>query len=406
MLRHSCEEELRVVCDFETISRVKGLLNSLWSEPRPVTVPRNISDWRLLAAMVAVVLLEVAVRDELEFTLASALLGLALMPSVLWRRSHPLLMTGIVFVATGVFEGVGLVMERDEPDLHAQAFMLILPYALFRWGSGREAIIGLPIILGSATLGLAGDELSRSEELAGLTVLLAPAALGTAARYREAARVKELKDVRSGERLNLARDLHDTVAHHVSAIAVRAQAGLATLDQDPQAAVNALRVIGDEASRTLGEMREMVRVLRDDEAAELAPAPRVEDLRSLVSAEGEAGGRARVEVEFSGETARLSPALSGSVYRLAQESVTNARRHARGATRIRLEVTVDESSVELRVQDDGERVATGASASGYGLIGMKERTQLLGGTLEAGPGLERGWTVTAVLPHGGAESTP
>ncbi len=388
------------------LSRVNRLLRSFWSEPRPAAVPRTVSDWRLLAALIAVVLLEVSLREDLGLTSVSFLLGLALIPTVLWRRSHPLLVTGIVFASTGVFEGLGLVMGRDVPDLNAQAFMLILPYALFRWGSGREALLGLPIILGSATLGLAGDEHSRGEALAGFTILLAPMAIGTAARYREAARVQELEDVRSGERLNLARDLHDTVAHHVSAIAVRAQAGIATSAQNPQAALDALHVIGEEASRTLGEMREMVRVLRDDVAAELAPAPRVEDLEGLVHEESESGERARVEVELSGDTARLSPALSGAVYRLAQESVTNAHRHARGAMRIRVEVTVDESSVRLRVQDDGGPAAVGASSSGYGLIGMKERAQLLGGTLQAGPGAERGWTVTAVLPHGGAELTP
>lgn len=375
------------------------LLRSFWSEPRPATVPRTGSDWRLLAALAAVALLEVALRDDLYLNSVSFMLGLALMPTVLWHRSHPLLMTGVAFTATGVFEAAGLVTERDMPDLHAQAFLLIFPYALFRWGSGREALIGLPIILGSAILGLSGDELSRGEALAGLGILLTPAAIGTAARYRSAARVQELKDVRSGERLNLARELHDIVAHHVSAIAVRAQAGIATSAQDPQAAVDALHVIGNEASQTLSEMREMVRVLRDDESAELAPAPRVEDLRDMV---GESGERAQVEVKLSGETTSLSPALSGAVYRLAQESVTNARRHGRGLTRIYVEVAVDEISVKLRVQDDGEPAPAGPSSNGYGLIGMKERAQLLGGTLEACPGPERGWTVTAVLPRGGA----
>ncbi len=385
------------------ISRVNRLLRSFWSEPRPATVPRNVSDWWLLAALVAVALLEATLRDDLGVTSVSVLLVLSLTPTVLWRRSHPLLVTAIAFAITGALEGVGLVTGRDVPDLNALAFLLILPYALLRWGSGREALLGLPIILGSATLGLAGDDLSAGEFLGGLAMLLAPVALGTAARYREAARVQELGDVRSGERLNLARELHDTVAHHVSAIAVRAQAGVVTSAQDPQAALDALHVIADEASQTLDEMREMVRVLRDDEAAELAPAPRVEDLETLADA---GDGRTRVEVMLSGDAAKLSPALSGAVYRLAQESVTNARRHACGATRISVGLTVDECSATLRVHDDGERATAGARPAGYGLIGMAERAQLLGGTLEAGPGPKRGWTVTAVLPHGGVDATP
>ncbi len=379
------------------------LLSSLWSEPRPATVPRSISDWRLFAGLVAIALFEVVLRADLELTSVSFVLGLALMPTVLWRRSHPLLVTGIAWAAAATFEGAKLVTGLDLPDLHALAFMLLLPYALFRWGSGREALLGLPIFLGSAALGLTADDISAGEFLGGLVFVLAPVAIGTAARYREAARVQELEDVRTGERLRLARELHDSVAHHVSAIAVRAQAGIATSAQDPHAAVDALRVIEDEASRTLLEMRQMVRVLRDDDAAELAPAPRVEDLEGLA---GGGDGRAHVEVALSGDTARLSPALSGAVYRLAQESVTNSQRHARRATRIRVQVAVDEGSVRLRVQDDGESVPAGAGSRGYGLIGMAERAQLLGGTLEAGPRPDRGWAVTAVLPHGGANATP
>lgn len=390
------------------LSPVIRLLRPFWSEPRPATGPRSASDWGLFGGLVAVMLLEVALRDDLEVTSVSVLLGLALLPTVVWRRSHPFFATALAFTATGVFEAVGLVTGRDAPDLHTLAFLLILPYALFRWGSGREALLGLPIIAASAALGLAGDDVAAGEALGGAAILGLPIGFGTAVRYREASRVQELEDVRSGERLNLARDLHDTVAHHISAIAVRAQAGIATSAQDPQAALDALRVIGDEASRTLGEMRQMVRILRDDEAAELAPAPRVEDLEDLVAASGSGGAdkeQARVEFELSGETARLSPALSSAVFRLAQESVTNARRHARGATRIRVEVAVDERAVRLRVEDDGEPVSTGGTPGGYGLIGMAERAQLLGGTLQAGPDPQRGWMVTAVLPHGSADAT-
>lgn len=385
----------------DAVSHMKRLLRSFLSEPRPVAEPRNASDWRLLAALVAVALIEVGLRDDLRLTSLSFVLGLALMPTVLWRRSHPLLMAAIAFGATGVFEGAGIVTEIDVPDLNALAFLLVLPYALFRWGSGREALIGLPIVLGSAAVGLAGDELPIGEALGGFAIVLAPIAIGAAVRYRAAARSREIDEVRSGERLRLARELHDTVAHHVSAIAVRAQAGIATSKQTPEAALDALRVIGDEASRTLGEMREMVRVLRDDEAAELAPAPRVEDLQTLA---GGAEGGVRVEVELRGAVSALSPALSGAVYRLAQESVTNARRHAREATCVRVEVVALEDSVTLSVRDDGRPVSEAPGSRGYGLVGMAERAQLLGGTLSAGPGRERGWEVTAVLPLGGAEA--
>jgi signal transduction histidine kinase len=141
-----------------------------------------------------------------------------------------------------------------------------------------------------------------------------------------------------------------------------------------------------------------VRTLRRGEEAELAPKPRIEDLTTLAHVDGP-----RVEVEIEGDVATLPASVSSTVYSLAQESITNARRHARKATRVGVSVAVDETSVRLSVRDDGELARARPSAPGYGLIGMAERAELLGGTLKAGPNPEIGWTVTAVLPrHGGA----
>jgi len=107
-----------------------------------------------------------------------------------------------------------------------------------------------------------------------------------------------------------------------------------------------------------------------------------------------------VAVEIAGDVDDLPPPVAAAVYRLAQESVTNARRHARHATRIEVSVAADDASVRLRVSDDGDTGAgRPAAPPGYGLIGMRERADLLGGVCEAGPGPVRGWTVTAVLPR-------
>jgi len=380
---------------------VKRALRSIWSEPRPPTVPRGIADWRLVGALAVVACVEVAVRDDLRVASPSFLLALALVPTLLWRRSHPLLVTSIAFVSTAAYEGIGIATGRDMPDVSAQVYMLVLPYALCRWGSGREALVGVPVILASASVGFIEDDLTIPETLGGLMVLLAPIAIGTAVRYREAARLQELVDVRASERLGLARELHDTVAHHVSAIAVRAQAGLATSSADPNAATEALRVIGEEASRTLDEMREMVRVLRDGDAIDYAPAPRLED---LVALQDDSSAGLRVDVALEGDTEALSPAVTAALYRLAQESVTNARRHARGATTARVRVSVDPSAVRLRVEDDGAPAT--ARNAGFGLLGMAERAQLMGGTLRTGPGTEGGWIVDATLPRSGAEPRP
>jgi signal transduction histidine kinase len=183
-------------------------------------------------------------------------------------------------------------------------------------------------------------------------------------------------------------------------MAIRAQAGLAMSQSHPDAAADALRLIEAEASRALTEMRSMVRVLRRNEPADLEPSPRVTDLERL-AARSRTGPS--VEVEILGDVDDLAPSVEAAIYRLAQESVTNARRHARHASRIRVRVAADETSVHLRVSDDGDASAAKPNGSpGYGLIGMIERADLLGGTCEAGPNPDRGWTVTAVLPRAGA----
>jgi signal transduction histidine kinase len=270
---------------------------------------------------------------------------------------------------------------------------------LYRWGSGREIVLGSLIVLGKLGVSVLAGTLGLPEAAGGVVILSTACTLGAALRYRVRARMRELDQVKLLERERLARDLHDTVAHHVSAMAIRAQAGLATSDTHPDAAADALRVIESEASRALAEMRAMVRFLRQNEPADLAPNPRVADLEQLA---GQSHLGPSVGVEIVGDVEDLPPPVGTAIYRLAQESVTNARRHARHATRIDVRVVADDRAVRLRVSDDGESPTRSATAQGHGLIGMIERAGLLGGTCEAGPNPDRGWTVSAVLPRAGA----
>lgn len=345
-------------------------------------------------------LLEVAVRPALSWRSPPVIAGFAIAPTVLWRRSRPLTMVALAFGAASALSLARLSTGGDWASPHAMIFMLLLPYALLRHASGRQIGVGVVILIGAASLGLVAERRTLGDVLGAFAVLLAAAALGAAARYRESARLRELEQVKMQEREQLARDLHDTVAHHVSAIAICAQAGLATASARPEAAVDALGTIAREASRTLAEMRAMVRLLRHDDLAERTPSPRVADLSRLAGTSGEGP---QVDVDVQGDLDDLPPAVSAALYRLAQESITNARRHARRATRIEVAVTADDASVRLSVRDDGEPTrARPAAPSGYGLPGMRERAALLGGTCHAGPDPERGWTVTAVLPRRGS----
>jgi len=269
--------------------------------------------------------------------------------------------------------------------------VLLLPYALYRWASGPEALVGTVIVAVPAGLGLAVSA-TLGDLIGGTTVLVASFALGAAMRYRAAARQREVQQVRTLERGELARELHDTVAHHVSAIAIQAQAGRAVAATDPASAVDALAVIEAEASRTLHEMRTMVRVLRDGEAADYAPQRGISDLDELTRMSPV------VQVHRAGDLAGLPQPVEVAVYRICQESVTNAIRHARNATAVNVEVRGDVGVVRLRVHDDGDP-ARPASTVGYGLLGMAERAKLLGGTCQAGPDPAGGWTVEATLPR-------
>lgn len=158
-------------------------------------------------------------------------------------------------------------------------------------------------------------------------------------------------------------------------------------------------MIEAEASRTLAEMRSIVRVLRRGDPAELAPSPGIAGLERLA---GPNRAGPSVGVELCGDFTGVPPSVEAAIYRLVQESVTNARRHARNATRIEVRVAADDALVGLRVSDDGDTgVLRPAGSPGYGLAGMMERARLLGGTCEAGQGPGRGWTVTAALPRTG-----
>jgi signal transduction histidine kinase len=354
-------------------------------------------DWALIAVFAPAIVLEGMFRPDLPWRGGSAAMALALLPTLLWRRTHPLAMVAIAFGLTAV---VPFVLPGDACEMYAAGFLLVLAYALFRWGSGREAVIGSAFVAAKVALSGVAGIISGGEVVAGVAVMFGVSTLGVAIRLRASGRLRELDRVKLLERERLARDLHDTVAHHVSAMAIRAQAGIAASVADPKAAVEALRVIETEASRALAEMRAMVRVLRRDQPADLAPSPRVTDIERLA---GRFRAGPAVAVDLRGDLDDLPPSVGSALYRLAQESVTNARRHARHATRIEVTVAADDTSVHLRVSDDGEAGAARPSgASGFGLLGMMERADLLGGTCAAGPNPDRGWTVTAVLPRAGA----
>ena len=322
-------------------------------------------------------------------------LGYALMH----RRRRPLGMLALAF-ATVIVVDVAALAAGVEGSVspYSMGFLLVLVYALFRWGSGREIVLGSALALLAAIVGFIRDHTNIGDSLLGFLVLIFPAVMAVAVRSWSTARARELDQVREGERLQLARELHDTVAHHVSAMVIRAQAGRLVAATSPAAAVEALEIIEAEGSRTLAEMRSMVGALRRVDDVDLAPQAGIDALPRL--ARGDGGSR--VEVRTSGDLEGLGAAVESAVYRIAQESVTNALRHARHAEQVVVQVAGGPGGVDVCIDDDGDPVTANRAYDGFGIIGMAERAALLGGTLTAGPGLERGWTVRAHLPRNGS----
>jgi signal transduction histidine kinase len=345
----------------------------------------------LAPAVVAEGLLrEGLVQRPLRIALALTVVG------ALWfRRPHPLRAVAVAFGAATAVTLLELALGLPDVSLYTSLCVVLLPYSLFRWGSGREIASGLVFMLATYAAAALHGEMHDLTELASAAIfMLFPGALGASVRFRAESHRRELDNAKLQERAQLARDLHDTVAHHISAIAIQAQAGRAVLATRPEAAASALETIAAEASRTLSELRSIVRTLRDDRGVPLEPQPGVSDIARLA---GERRGAPAVHVELEGGLDALRPAVQAALYRIAQESITNALRHAREATSIRVRVATEGTSVRLTVHDDGAPVALRTS-SGFGMIGMAERAALLGGKLEAGPRSEGGFMVDVVLP--------
>jgi signal transduction histidine kinase len=198
------------------------------------------------------------------------------------------------------------------------------------------------------------------------------------------------------ERARIARELHDVVAHHVSMVAVQAETARLTTPGMPEEGQERLLAIGDTAREALTEMRRLLGVLRADAAgdAERAPQPGLGHLTELLEDARAAGTSVRLTV--SGAVAPLPAGVDLTAYRIVQETLTNARRHASGAT-VEVELRFAADALHLRVRDDGPGPGEG-EPHGHGLLGMRERAASVGGTLRAGRAAEGGFAVEAELP--------
>ncbi|MFC8566650.1 sensor histidine kinase [Streptomyces sp. NPDC057245] len=268
----------------------------------------------------------------------------------------------------------------------------------------------LPVACGGVYLGEAvitpAEDVRGAVGVTGLVLLVIGGAwaAGFTVRGRRAGAVREERrrseQALAEERLRIARELHDIVSHNLSLIAVRAGVAGHVAEADPQEARAALKVIEETSRSALAEMRRTLGVLRT-EGAPLGPAPGLGRLDSLA----DEANRAGVDVDLTVRVAKtLAEGTQLTVYRIVQESLTNAVRHA-APTRCRVTVEADEREIRIHITDEGPPSASGRPLrelpGGHGLLGIRERVMMYGGSFEAGPRPEGGFAVSVRLPTEG-----
>lgn len=361
-------------------------LGILFGGPERVAVPPN--PW-LVVALVLLQTLPLIVRRRwplhvLAVTASAEALTLLLLP-LNGGPTNLGLAVALYTVASRVERRVSLRLAILIACVNA--LILLISAALGRPNSWPALFITTAFVFASWSLG--DNVRTRRAYLAGLE---------ERARRLEQEKVENIRRAAQDERTRIARELHDVVAHHVSAIAVQAGAGAEIVEGDPQRAREVLRFIQETSREALAEMRAMLNVLHSDGPdGERTPQPTLAQIERLINQSRAAGLSVTLQVE--GAPQPLPEALDVSAYRIAQEALTNTLKHA-GPAHARVVVRYKPNALEVEIIDDGRGIV-GASSyadAGRGLIGMRERVALFGGELETGPAPGHGFLVRACLP--------
>ncbi len=356
--------------------------------------------------MVGLVAVEQVLSAKVEPRWAAVPIELTVSASLAWRRRFPVAVTAIASAGLALESIAGVPIQEPLIPL---ATIVIAVYSLVVHAEPRRVAAGLAIV-GS---GLAIAVTSQHKGLGnfafgavwvGIAVFIgrlvrAPADAARAHEERALQLDSEREDLarqaKADERQLIARELHDVIAHSVSVMVVQAGAAEEMLRTEPERAlepVHAIQITGREA---LGEMSRLLGVLRDDGGStRFRPQPGLGELDVLVDETRAAG--VPVELSIVGDRRALSPAIELSAYRIVQEALTNARRHAKRANAT-VTVRYESDVLELDIVDDGEQAEAGGG-SGFGLVGMRERVSIFGGSLETGPRPGGGFGVYARLP--------
>jgi signal transduction histidine kinase len=373
---------------------------------------RQLIDYGIPVALAVVALVELMTSSDIDAPWPMQIVfALGTTVPLVWRRRAPLAVMAVVFASVAVSD-----MAYDIADNASSPFagLLIATYASGAYTNRRDRWIAAAII-GVAVLAMA---IANGEDVVGDIlfiggILYAVWGAATIVRSRQelagalAARTVELEHEReenarlavAEERARIARELHDVVAHNLSIMVLQAGAERRAIGDERPQTTEALSAIEDTGRTAMAEMRRLLGMLRrsDDELA-LAPQPSLRYLDDLVSQVRDAG--LPVDLHIEGEPRAVAPGVDLSAYRIIQEALTNALKHA-GPARARVTVRYGDNELDIEITDDGSGAATPAPAGGHGLVGMRERVALFGGDLAAGRRLSGGYVVRAKLPLAG-----
>jgi signal transduction histidine kinase len=386
--------------------------------PRP-TLPRFVRHAGLTAEVLAYVvwLLVDGVAtlgvDRGWPSFATPVVGALIAAVVLLRRRDGVDVLRVAALAYGLSVLItlgSLVAGVPSMAFTEQLALAVVTVAALRRAGDRTALA----VCGAAVIALVGSAAFRADlgtARSAFTMLSAlgwgaTIAVGLVIRENEARRRNQLADARSAERMDLARELHDVVAHQVTGIVVAAQAAAVVARTSPEEVDKALLAIENAGGEALTAMRRMVGVLRGQEEGARTPGADLADVAEMVRRFDPEARLVRLETDPGLEHAVLPAGVAATGFRVVQEAMTNVRRHAPAASAVEIEIRIRDEMLVVGVRNDGVRTGgPGAigGESGFGLAGMSERVAALDGTLHAGPTGPGIWTVTARLPlTGGA----
>lgn len=383
-------------------------------ERRHAPVPMRVTDALGLAVLFLLSVVAASIEPhEHRFSLrctAVVLAGIGC-SALIWRRRHPI---GVLAVALGCGVSFLFLGFRESPLVISPVLLSVYTVALVtdRRTTWTTASASGVVLVGAALL-YAPHSWLKPDNAALLAWTALPAAVGDGLRSRRAyvaaveeraehaerTREQEAQQRVAAERVRIARELHDIVAHHIALI--NAQAGVAAhlAKQQPDQILTALEDIRDTSRSALDELRVTVGLLRQssDPVAPRNPMPGLADIPALLASFERTG--LKVTLTRHGTAAPLAPAVDLAAYRIVQEALTNVRKHA-GAAHARLTLRHHPERLTITVEDDGRTAhhRPQPAGTGHGLIGMRERVATVGGRLHAGPRPGGGFSVTADLP--------